>query len=105
LRRRHSQVIMITHGILVVGPNNYIEVRCTECGLVGCCHVADLLECDPADTLCCYTCQSDMLQSRWGPLWPWKGPPVTIEEAVSEYNAWIEAYAEYFRERRQRPND
>ena len=92
---------MITHGIPVVGLNNYIEVRCTACGLVGCCHVADLLECDPGDTLCCYTCQSDMLETRWGPLWAWKGPPVTVEEAVSEYKVWAQAHARALGQYRQ----
>ena len=77
-----------------MGLNHYIEVHCTDCGHLGCCHVADLLGSTPEHVLRCYRCKSEMLQTRWGPLWPWKGPPVTVEEAVSEYRAWAAAHAE-----------
>jgi hypothetical protein len=79
-----------------VGLNHYIEVHCTHCGLDGCCHVAELFGSAPNDILGCCRCNSEMVQTRWGPLWPWKGPPVTIENALSEYKAWAAAHAKAF---------
>jgi len=104
--RQPAQVSLTitTHGQSVMGLNNYIEVRCTECGVFGCSDVADLFGLPPEEILSCCCCDSEMLQTRWGPLWPWKGPPVTVEDAMSEYKAWAEAHARA-RKRYRRADD
>jgi hypothetical protein len=87
-----------------MGLNNYIEVRCLECGVFGCADVIQLFGAPPEEILCCCCCNSEKLQTRWGPLWPWKGPPVTVEDAMSDYRAWAQAHARAQSQRRQTDN-